>query len=383
MRCQKDKFDLDQEVSYLNGAYMSPLLRSAIEAGYSGVDMKRRPYEISIPDFFDPAEQLKAQYAEILNILNPHQIALTPSVSYGLANAANNIHIPKGKNKIIVLEEQFPSNYYIWADLAKKHDLRIETVGPTEPANRGATWNQNILSAIDDSTLLVAMCHAHWADGTLFDLVAIGERCRAHDALLIIDGTQSFGALPYDQAEVQADIIAAAGYKWLMGPYALGFCYFSEAFLDGHPIEMSWINRKDSQDFKNLVNYKTEYRSGAQRYEMGEAANFINIPIALAGTTQILEWGVDQIQSYSTELLTPYLDRLIELGLIIEDSQYRTDHLFGIRIPDDSMSLIQQRCEEADIKVSYRGDAIRVSLHVYNEPKDLDKLYEVLSSVYA
>ena len=138
MICQRNLFDLDNDVAYLNGAYMSPLLNSSIDAGNQGLRMKSRPYNISIPDFFDPLVELKSLYAQILNVKCPNNLAITPSVSYGMANAAQNMSIQKGKNEIIVLGEQFPSNYYIWSSLAKKKNLNLRIVNaPAIAKNRG------------------------------------------------------------------------------------------------------------------------------------------------------------------------------------------------------------------------------------------------------
>ena len=88
----------------------------------------------------------------------------------------------------------------------------------------------------------------------------------------------------------------------MLGHYGLGVAYYSERFNQGIPIEDNWINRKDSDDFQNLVNYQDQYREGAARYSVGEQSNFIQVPILQAGLEQILEWGVENIQAYCTDL---------------------------------------------------------------------------------
>ena len=107
------------------------------------------------------------------------------------------------------------------------------------------------------------MSHIHWADGTLFDLKAIRQRTRDVGALLIIDGTQSIGALPFDIQEIQPDALICAGYKWLMGPYSLGLAYLGEFFDEGIPIEENWKNRHNSHHFARLVNYEDKYQPHA------------------------------------------------------------------------------------------------------------------------
>ena len=57
-----------------------------------------------------------------------------------------------------------------------------------------------MLEAIDARTAIVALGHVHWTDGTQFDLEAIGARAREVGAALVVDGTQSVGAMPFDVA---------------------------------------------------------------------------------------------------------------------------------------------------------------------------------------
>jgi selenocysteine lyase/cysteine desulfurase len=79
-----------------------------------------------------------------------------------------------------------------------------------------------------------ALPHCHWIDGGLLDLVAIGARCREVGSALVVDATQSLGALPLDLAAVRPDYLVRPDYKWLLGPYSLGYLYVAEtAFSRG------------------------------------------------------------------------------------------------------------------------------------------------------
>jgi len=122
----------------------------------------------------------------------------------------------------------------------------------------------------------------HWTDGTRFDLVAIGRAARRVGAAFVVDGTQSVGALPFDVREIQPDALVCAGYKWLLGPYAMGAAYFGPRYDAGDPIEENWITRRGSDDFQRLVAYQDEYAPGAIRYDVGERSNFILLPMFIA-----------------------------------------------------------------------------------------------------
>ncbi len=377
---QRTKFTLPAKGIYLNCAYMSPLLKSVEKAGISGLVRKRNPFQISPADFFKDSEILRGEFAKLINTTETNRIALIPSVSYGMANVMNNLRVTSGEN-IIVAAEQFPSNYYPWEKICLDKKLNLKIISSINGNGRGKIWNERILDAIDAKTKLVALGHVHWADGTMFQLEEIRKRTKAVGALLVIDGTQSVGALPFDIQTIQPDALICGGYKWLMGPYSLGLAYYGEYFDNGVPLEENWINRKESENFAGLVNYRNEYQPGALRYEVGEHSNFILVPMLTAALKQINQWKPKNIQAYCERISKTSIDNLRDAGFWIEEKKSRGAHLFGIRIPQhanqEKLSLL---IKKNNISVSFRGDAIRVAPHLYNTEKEITKLANVLKA---
>jgi selenocysteine lyase/cysteine desulfurase len=379
MDCKKSHFLLDESVTYLNCAYMSPLLASVEKAGITGIQKKRNPFNITPAEFFGETERLRKAYGRLINADDPKRIVVIPSASYGLGNVAHNLSLSEG-DEIVVAGEQFPSNVYPWQTVAKEQQAEIITVSaPDDSQNRGEIWNERMLDAITPNTKMVAIGQVHWADGTLFNLKEIRKRTREVGALLVIDGTQSVGALPFDVQEIEPDALICAGYKWLMGPYSIGLAYYGPAFDDGTPMEENWINRYKSEDFANLVNYSDRYQPGALRYEVGQHSNFILVPMLLKAIQQLNEWGPENIQKYCKDLTLEPIKTLKESGFIIEDEDFRSSHLFGIRLGDHhNMEQIKAAMETQNILVSFRGDSIRVSPNVYNTQKDITNLTNAL-----
>ena len=357
---------------------MSPLLKTVEKAGLKGMLKKRNPQLISPADFFTDTEVLRREYAKLIHVNDPNRIVVIPSVSYGMATVVNNIRISKKEN-VVVAEEQFPSNYYPWRKLCSDNRAEVKVVIASDTEMRGKVWNERILEAIDQNTKVVALGHVHWADGTLFNLEAIRKRTKDVGALLVIDGTQSVGALPFDVTKIQPDALICGGYKWLMGPYSIGLAYLGEYFNDGNPLEENWINRKNSENFAGLVNYQNDYQPGALRYEVGEHSNFILVPMMIAALKQINQWQPANIQQYCAKICKNAIGQLNEAGFWIEDENYRGRHLFGIRPPKATdLNELKMRLLKAKISVSVRGTAIRVAPHVYNTEAEMLKLTKAL-----
>lgn len=380
LKNQQSKFSLPDKTTYLNCAYMSPLLKSVEKAGIAGMIKKRNPSIVRTEDFFETGELLRKEFAKLILVKDSKRIVIIPSVSYGLANVVRNIKVNKS-DSIVVASEQFPSNYYPWQSLQNETGVNLKVIAPPqELSDRGKKWNERILDAIDSTTRLVAIGHVHWADGTLFDLIQIRKRTHEVKALLIIDGTQSIGALTFNVQTIQPDALICAGYKWLMGPYSIGLAYYGDYFDHGNPIEENWINRLHSEDFAGLVNYQQNYHPGALRYEVGEHSNFILAPMMLAALQQINAWKPTQIQDYCKKIQSKATEQIREKGFWMDDENSRGHHLFGIRIPKRmDIKSVKKKIQSNGISVSYRGDAIRVSPHVYNSEGDLLKLARLLS----
>ena len=226
------------------------------------------------------------------------------------------------------------------------------------------------------------MSSIHWTDGTRFDLQKIGKRCKEVDALFVVDGTQSVGALSIDVMTCQIDALVCAGYKWLLGPYSSGFAYLSEHFNEGVPLEDSWMNKSNANDFTRLTSYVDEYKPGAARYNVGEFSNFILTPMLGAALDQITAWEVNSIQDYCGNLTKPLFNILKGKKFWIEDEEYRTNHLFGFLLPKNlSSATLLEKLQQRKIFASIRGDAIRISVHLYNSEKDIQALTEVLAAL--
>ncbi|MFP4004994.1 MAG: aminotransferase class V-fold PLP-dependent enzyme [Alphaproteobacteria bacterium] len=376
--CQRQLFDLPDDVVYLNCAYMGPLPRDSARAGEEAVRLKQQPWEIQPKDFFEPVERVRELFAQIIRA-ETDDIAIVPSASYGLAVAAHNVAVEKDQ-EILILEDQFPSNVHVWRELALKKGARLKTIRRPKPGSNTG-WTAPILDAISERTAVAALPHCHWTDGGLVDLVAVGKKLRAFGAALVLDLTQSAGAWPFDVRKVKPDFVAAAAYKWLLGPYALSFLYAAPHRQEGDPIEYSWMNRARAENFARLVDPRHEYAPGARRFDMGEKAQFQLLPIAEASLDRLLRWEVENIAETLTAMNGAIAERAAALGLSCLPEGLRAGHYLGIDFPHGMPPKLIKRLTERNIHVSLRGKSMRVTPHLYNTEEETGFLMETLEEV--
>ncbi len=371
-------FEFPDDVIFLNQASFSPAFKSVELAGIKAVTKKRRPDLYQNLDLFEPLIALKKKFAQIINLEDYQRVANIPSVSYGLANAAKNIAL-KPDDEIVVIEEQFPSNIYTWIELSKKFGAKLVTIKqPDNPSD----WNDLILNAINENTRIVAMAHVHWANDFIFNLKSIRKKTKDYESLLIVDASQSLGALPFSVKEIKPDVLVCAGYKWLFGPYGCAYAYYGEYFDNGKPIEENWSIRSGSENLASLTQYSDSYKPLAQRYNAGESASFIYIQMQLAALEEVLKFRPEDLQAFCLDISSESLKDLDALGFKSFPLHLRANHLFGLSIPASiNHDLLKNTLKANNIIVSYRGNYLRVSAHLYNTKAHFKKLVNVLKQV--
>ena len=370
--CQRHLFDIPDDVAYFNCAYMAPLMKSVLAAGTEGLDRKSRPWQITSDQFFSGPDEFREVASQIFDCTSDC-VAIVPSASYGISTAARNLPLKKGQS-ILVLAEQFPSNYYPWQRLVEENGATLKVV--SWPADYD--WTASVLTALTPDVAIAALPHVQWTSGGRLDLVRIGEACRKLGAALVLDLTQSLGALPFSVRDVQPDFAVAASYKWMLAPYSIGMMYIAPKWHAGRPLEENWIQRANAQDFSSLVLYSDEYDSGARRFDMGERANFSALPAAVRAMKQILEWKVTEISATAGAFSRQLANGAAEAGFSALPESLRAPHYLSLRrkeaIPRELPALLAKE----KVFVSIRGSSIRVTPHVYNTNEDCEKLLKCL-----
>jgi selenocysteine lyase/cysteine desulfurase len=181
-----------------------------------------------------------------------------------------------------------------------------------------------------------------------------------------------------DVQSIQPDFLICATYKWLLGPYSLGFVYVNPRHHAGIPLEQGWVNRPGAEDFSRLIDYVDEINLDATRFDMGERSNFHLMPIAIAGLQQIHRWGQSEIETSLRSYTMMLRHELEAIGFSTCDEAFRSPHYLGVQHSDGLSEDILEQLVEEKIFLSKRGDSLRISPHLYNNEADALSLISAL-----
>jgi selenocysteine lyase/cysteine desulfurase len=370
---QRRLFDIPAGIAYFNTAYNSPLLNSSRTALVSAAAAKSHPWERPPADFFSDAERIRTLAAELFGG-DTDGYAVVPAASYGLSAAARAIQPTLNKNdRIVILDEEFPSNVLPWRRVALETGAVVATVAT--PAD--GDWTAATLAVIGQGARVAALSPCHWTNGARLDLVAIGQACRGGSTTLVLDTTQALGAMPFDMAAVRPDFLVSAGYKWLLCPYGVGLMYVAPAWRHARALEETWLARVNAADFSALVDYSDTYMTGARRFDVGEKCTAI-LPGAITALEQLQAWGVSNVASVLGQINDRIGSRLEALGFALPPSSQRCPHIVGARVPPGFTGDLVGSLRAQNVFVSQRGSSIRVAPHLHVTESDVQQLFDAL-----
>lgn len=374
LRVQRAAFSVPSDIAYFNTASLAPQLHVVRAAGEAALERRGRPWTISAEDWFTDVERLRTLFARIVGA-DAEGVALVPATSYGFAVAARNLALRAGQ-RILVLADEYPSGIHSWRAAARRSGAEILTVF-REP---GQTWTQAVLAALDERVSVVSVPNVHWTDGALVDLPPIAAASHRLGARLVIDGSQSVGAMPLDVRRLRPDYLVTVGYKWLLGPISVGYLYVAEEHRQGEPLEENWIVRAGSEDFARLVDYRDEYQPGARRFDVGQRTRFELTPMAIAALEQILEWQVPRVAATLAARTADIARRAGDLGLDPLPDDQRGPHLLGVCLPEPLGARVLPALAEARCFAALRGASLRISPHLHTTDEDVERLAGALAT---
>lgn len=374
---QRHLFDIPDNVAYFNCAYNSPQLNESQNRLIAGARTKSHPWERTPESFFEDAETIRHLSSTLFGG-DADGYAVVPAASYGLSTAARAVepHLQQG-DRILVIAEEFPSNVLPWKRTAQEVGAVLETV--SSPLQGG--WAQAILDRIDRGVKVVAVSTCHWTNGAYIDLKPIGEACREVGAVLVVDATQSLGAMPFPLEEVKPDFLVAAGYKWLLCPYGYSLLYVSEQWRNARPLEETWLARENAEVFSALVNYSDRYMPGSRRFDVGEKCTATILPGAIAALEQIKAWGIENIAATLSTINNAIAAHLEQLGFLLPDDEQRCPHMFGAQLPAALTSNFVAELKAKNIFISQRGSSLRFAPHLHVNERDMHRLMNALSDL--
>jgi selenocysteine lyase/cysteine desulfurase len=299
------------------------------------------------------------------------EYALVTSTGVGLGLAAAGYAWAPGDNVVVPAGEHW-NNTFPWLALrARGVDVRVvplradQRLDPDQVAER-----------VDRRTRIVAAAAVNHLTGFRADLRRLSDVAHQCGALFVVDGVQAAGVVPLNVDDDGIDVLAGAGFKWLLGLHGTGYVYVRRTAWERiQPVLPGMFAAED--DLQHL-----RWLPSAQRYETGSLA-YALFHAWTAGLEMILEIGVPEIHARVLDLTSYLISGLRARGMTVITPAAHTGERSAIvtftAASHEANRAIHTRLGEKGVGISLRGGQCRVSPSFYNTVEEIDRLLAALA----
>jgi cysteine desulfurase / selenocysteine lyase len=366
-----------EDATYLNLAGQSPMPKVAHRAVQTAIEWKKFPHHVADSAYFEIPNRIRASIAKLIGG-NPEEIALTTGASTGMSAVAYGLAWKPG-DEVLTAKGEFPLQYATWKPMEAREGIVMKVVAPREPFISA----DDFLAAMTPRTRMVSVSLVRFDNGVLLDAARIAAACHAQGALLLLDVSQCCGGMPLDVNELGADFMVCAGYKWLLSPYGTGFFWAKNEHTDKmRPGPFYWAAAEGAENFHSLSFENPKPARGARRWDMAETSNYFNFAAMDASLQFVLQFGPETVEAHNRKLIDFLFERLPKDRCVPAsplDSAHRGPYgCFTARTPEKTAELYQKLAKEKII-TSLREGNIRVSPHLFNTERDIDRLIAAIT----
>jgi cysteine desulfurase/selenocysteine lyase len=368
-----------EDATYLNLASQSPMPKVSIRAVQAALEANKNPHHKADSTFFEVPNRLRASIAKLIGA-QPEEIALTSGASAGVAAVAYGLTWKPG-DEVITAKGEFPLQYATWKPMEEREGVKLKIVSPRE---RFITAD-DLIAAMTPRTRVVSVSMVRYDDGSLLDARRVADACHKQGALLLLDASQSCGAIPMDVHQLGADFIVSAGYKWLLGPFGTGFFWAkSEHLVMVRPGPFYWMALMGSHNFAAMNFEDAKPAANAKRWDSPEGASYFNFNLVAmdASVDFVVRTGPELVAAHNRKLIELMFERLPKDRFVIAsplDAARRGAYgCFAARSAEKTAEYYQLLRKE-NVVVSLREGNIRVSPYLYNAERDIDRLISVVT----
>ena len=366
--------------TYLNLASQAPLPKSTIKAVQASLEAKKFPHQKPDSIFFEIPNRVRTNLATLI-AAQPEEIALTTGASSGVMAVAYALDWKPG-DEVLTSRGEFPLQYTCWKPMEEREGIRLNVMAPQ---GKFLTAD-DVIAALTPRTRVVSLSHVRFDDGSLLDVPRVAEACHKQGALLLLDISQSCGAVPMDIRKLGADFAVSAGYKWLLGAFGTGFFWIKRELLSIiRPAPFYWMAVEGSGNFSKLDFSNPKPEESAKRWDTPEWASHFNFNLeALDASLEfVLRATPETVLKHNHKLIDSLFSRLPVDRCVTAsplDNSLRGPYgCFVARTPEKTAELYNKLRNEK-IFVSLREGKIRVSPYLYNTIQDIDRLISVITT---
>lgn len=242
----------------------------------------------------------RLRLARLFNAPEPERVVFTSNATESLNLAILGLGKPGTRILTTTMEHNSVARPLAFV---QRHGAEVVKIGVDEHG----IVDVNELRLAANGVDLIAMTHASNVNGAIQPIRSCAEIAQEHGALLLVDASQTAGAIPIDVQAQGIDLLAFPGHKGLLGPPGTGGLYIGprvqlEALEPMHSGGTGFRSEEDHQPDQLPF-----------RYESG-TGNTVGIAALAAGLKHLEQTGIEAIHQHEIGLVQQLIDGLSDIA---------------------------------------------------------------------
>ncbi|WP_138004573.1 aminotransferase class V-fold PLP-dependent enzyme [Halalkalirubrum salinum] len=352
------------QATYLNYGAHGPSPRCVVDAAAAALEDHEYnsgvndPYEVA----FGACDRIRERIAGFLGAKS-HEIALTESTTDGINRVALGIDFEPG-DVVVRTDLEHPAGVLPWKQL-ERDGVETRVIETTD----GRIDRDEFAAAVADARL-VCFSALTWTHGTVLPVAEFASIAHESETFVLVDAVQSPGQMPVDFHAWGADAVAAAGHKWLLGPWGSGFLYVDEdAAAEMRPGAIGYRSVETPTD------EEITYKPGATRFEIGTTS--------IAPHSGLVE-AIDAVEDLDVETIRGQIETLTDrFKSHFDDDELISPRSFesglvSVRVDDPETTVERLADDDIVIRSLPMANTVRVSIHAVSTAAEVDTAAEAI-----
>jgi selenocysteine lyase/cysteine desulfurase len=373
----RSEFASFEGATYLNASLQGPMPLAAVREAVAALEWKKHPYRLPDSAYFDLPDRIREKVARLIGGRS-EEIAVTTGTSAGLAAVAAGIDWRPG-DEVLVGRGEFPAHFSAWLRYEHAGKLRVRVV---EPKGRFISADDYI-AHIGPRTRVISASLVRFDNGARLDAARVARAGEKVGAALMLDLAQCAGAMTINLRELGAAMAVCSGYKWLLGPYGTGFFWVASEWIERLPLgAVYFMGLEGAREFHAMPTGDLRPAPGARRWDSAEPASFTNLAAFESSLDLVLRIGVAAVERHNDALVAEIIDGLPRTTCTLASpaERQRRGPFVCVSADDPKQTrALYEKLLAAQVFVSLRENALRVSPHVYNTPDEIARFMKILS----
>ncbi|MDR5682756.1 MAG: aminotransferase class V-fold PLP-dependent enzyme [Armatimonadota bacterium] len=328
---------------------------------------------------------------------HPDEVVYVPNATTALNVVARSLRLGPG-DEVLATDHEYGAVDRMWRFVCERRGARYVRAEVPVPVTSHEAVVDAVWSRVTDRTRVLFCSHITSPTALIFPVAELVRRARAAGILTVIDGAHAPGQVRLDLRRLGADFYAGNCHKWMCAPKGAGFLWARREVHDLlEPLVVSWgwdperptAAGADREEAKGggLLLGGARSRLVAHHEWQGtrDPAAYLSVPAAIAFLRDRIGPQARARCHDLASLARERIGRITGLPPLSPDGPDFYAQMVSLLLPLADPEPAQDRLHRLGIEVPivrWNGRCLlRVSVQVYNDAHDIERLVAALPDI--